>query len=181
MERDEIKRIISNNIYNLRSNESFFIKSKLIEYLEKEILKIDDKYKYIRITINDNKTINAHYVSNEFQIYYYTDENFYKNNSYHHTISINIDEMFGNCSTVMVHNIDFDYENTNEPYLKKIIKLFEDIISLFGYTCIMFNLSNEQYENKKLMEILNKDDDYKVISEFKNKRGGYIKYYQKLI
>lgn len=174
MEFNELRKNIANFGAELRNSTAKHI---TLDFLEVQFKKISS---FFRITCDNSNTKYAHYIDHCFTIHIYKTKINYEKYIHSEIITININEMFGNCSTVMINNLNTSLISTVN--LLDVINIFEKLIEAFGYTCIMFNLSNHNNCNVLIEDLIkSKKLKYDEILKFKNKRGGVITYYSKLI
>lgn len=142
--------------------------NKVRKYIELYLNTYNIEHKYF--IFEPKKTdVHNHYLDHIFNIRYINNYNF----------KIYINELFGNCSTVMLNNCIL-FKAYNDLNLK-ILMLIEDICDIYGYTCILYTISKSNIYNIIMLPIF-EDLKYNVISEYINKRGGAkIEIYQKLI
>lgn len=188
MERNEIKNIRSNYGGMDAHKAPIFLKA-LDLYIESLATKlIQEKYskiikpKHIRVISKANNTVYAHFIDNEFRIYFYETKSEYEQYRPLSNIRFNINELFGNCSTAVINNMELNgmYGSNKHPeYFELGLTIAEDLADLFGYTCVTYSVSADNSANLLLEPYL--AQSYAIVDQYVNKRGGLIKIFNKLI
>lgn len=128
-----------------------------------------------------NVVFNKTYVGNnycDFVINFneYRSEEHINNYTAHDNCKIILSELFGNCSTVCLHNI---YAN-NSDQIHDIMITAEKIINLLGYSTALYTVSNGVTVNNNLESEYLIKFNWEVIDEYINKRNdNNIKIYRK--
>lgn len=177
--------------------DSIVYKHYLEEYLTirlKPILKkagISIQYPYYRVIVKKNEGIARNYIACEINIYFYYSKEQYNNSSYSTEITVELQELFNNCSSVVINrlrgniiqyssigdNITIANDSKLFTFVKEYMNILEDICNILNYS-VMFYSSSLHETPKTVNHYL--ENNWKVIKEFKNKRNSHtIRYYTK--
>lgn len=99
------------------------------------------------------------------------------------SIDFRITELFGNCSTAVFNNLTISQtlqHNVISLFAEANLKFVIELCKITNYSNLLYTVSSEHGTNKILEEKLI-SEDFKNIDSFKNKRGGDIKFYSKII
>lgn len=188
MEREQI-RDIKSNFGGMDAHKSFMFLKALDVYIEHAVKKlITEKYtaikaKHIRVITKSDETIHAHFIDNTFRINFYNNEQEYQKYRTPINIRFGLNELFGNCSTVVLNNMELVnvYSNSEKlpEYYQLALDVALDLADLFGYTCVTYSTSSDNTSNLKLEPIL--AQSFAIVDQYQNKRGGLIKIFNKII
>ena len=186
MERNTLINI-KNKFGGMDSHKNQLFLNVLAQYLEcKTIDLLKNKYKktlgyqYIRVTVQDSNTRYAHYIDNYFRVYFYDNKTKYDSYSAACQINFSVNELFGNCSTAVINNIDTTGVYGAAPEFYSLgLELAEDVADIFGYTCLTYTTSDDASANLKLKPYL--AETFAIVDQYKNKRGGLITVFNKTI
>lgn len=98
------------------------------------------------------------------------------------SFSFQLRELFGNCSTVVFNRINvesYDAEVLNLTNKENILydmvgSLATNLARLAGFTRVLYSYSNRETNGRELFEEYLKNDEYKAIDVYNNKRGNNL-------
>lgn len=182
-----LKEIFGSGISNV-SNDLGLL-NIMADYIREYIIENNTNTEFKNFVVSVNKVYDkrAHYMNYSFSIRAQSNENqrlvdYYSDKA---RFTFDINELYGNCSTCCFNNLSFSgrYDCKSEEVSEMCKIILETVLGLckaFEYTNVMYTTSSESNINKTLEKRLI-EKDFKSIDKFKNKRGGHITFYSKLI
>lgn len=172
---DRLESNITNKKGLLGATAYKHLLEEYITTLMKNVMKDQyPSYNFYRLTIDEISNL-RNYVDIRISILFYHDEEYYKVGNYSTSITVELRELFCNCSTIVINKLYG--ELLNKSLCNTYMSILEKICSLTGYSCILYTASDRETKNCVLDYLTN---NWKLIKEFKNKRtSSIIKYYTK--
>jgi hypothetical protein len=186
----DMRKIEGMMAYDVRSmskrpNSALLERYIAYKVIEERLLENDifENLPYFRVNVEKGVGCN-HYVSLAICIELYTDKKSWENRYSEDCIALTIDELFYNCSSVVLHNFECyrvarrcTRDISKAEAVKKIFGIFEEICKHAGYSVILYTVS-EQETVQAVADYVK--GNYELIKKFPNKRNGHdIMYYTK--
>ena len=139
-------------------------------------LKTSENYYSLYKVILEGNNVSRNYLDCNILICWFRDEKDYKNNNCSLQCSVELKELFGNCSSIVINKLK---GCISQEFANLYMSILENICTLIGYSFVLYTISSRETESYVITYIHNNKDWQKIKEGINKRNNNTIQYYIK--